>query len=224
MRIGVRVVFAAAIAACAAGCGGGYVFRNPELPPAVLKDSPALLLPVEARGLPGNAQALAAAAAKGALSAVPGSAIDVSPALPSFEAAGLEGTGWEAVSGMFHLLDEHGLFDPAADSAPCGRGLESLHSRLDKLASIAARKFDLRFGPRWLLALGVQGRGKGALEGTLKYRVSAGIYDIQKRRIHTFVFMEDAMADDEKALLRSVEVSARELAAQAIGAAETPAE
>jgi hypothetical protein len=111
---------------------------------------------------------------------------------------------------MFYLLDEHGLFDFKADKTPGGKGLSQIPGKLAKMVEIAAQKFDLRFKPRYLLCLQAQGRGAGLLEGTVKYRILAGLYDLEKDLIHSFEFIHDSMADDPKALRTSLGEAAQE--------------
>ncbi len=220
-----RASFAAVLPALLAlGCGDEYVFRNPELAPAALQASPALLLPVGVRDLPGNGPDLAAAAAKAAAAAAGKSAIDVGASLPSLEAAGLADAAWEALDGMLHAADAHGLYDLSADARPCGKGLETLHGKMAKAAEIAARKFDLRFPPRYVIVLGIQGRGKGVLEGTLRFRATAALYDLQSMRTHTLALLDDVMADDQKALLGAMEDTPAELMGTLLAGAASAAD
>jgi hypothetical protein len=199
-------------AAALAGCAPGYTFRNPDLPPHDLGKGKVLLLPVDVRGLTGKEDTLVARVLEGGRSVFGKRLVDLAPASPSFIAAGLEDLGWETGTGMLYLLDEKELFDFTKDPSPAGRGLAELPAKLARLAGIAQKKFDLAEKPGFLLCLNVQGRGKGVLEGTVKFRLLAGLYSLTAGQIHAFVILHDSTADDPK----TVKTTLRDAAAEAL--------
>jgi hypothetical protein len=212
----------AGLTLAAAGCAPQYTFRNPDLAPADLGSAKVLLLPVDVRGLPGKTDGLDDRVVSGAKKVL--GLIDLRPGRPSFEAASLDDIGWETGTAMLYLLDVRGLYDFTADTEPAGRGLSKLPDRLARLTAVAVKKFDLRFRPRYLLSLCVQGRGKGVLEGTVKFRIAAGVYDLEKRQIHSFSFLHDIMADDRKALETALFESAKEMLHHIVEVAARPQE
>jgi hypothetical protein len=161
-----------------------------------------LVMPVDIHGLKGDKLAQEAALFGGFVAAFRENGVPLQPIKPALEAVGVGNLSWELAEGMFHLASFHNKFDFKEDGGFHGGDskLPLIIEGTAKLVELAAKELKLDFKPKYVTVAHIDGVG-GGLPKTVKYRVIAGIYNVEAGMIDQVIWYEQTTADEEAAIL-----------------------
>jgi hypothetical protein len=192
-------------------CGGSAtIFRRAQAPMVDYNKEKFIVMPVDIHGLPGDKMKLGAALFGGFVGGFGGNGISLQPIKPALEAAGMGNLSWELAHGIYHVVSFHKLYDLKMDKDRAK--LAAIPELVAKLVDLAATNLKLDFKPRFVVMAHIDGKGKGRLPGTLKYRVIGAVYDVQLQKVHAVTYFEKTTA--EKAIMAEMATLGKQLFAE----------
>ena len=192
----------AVIGASMMACTSTKLMVRPGSTPADPGKDKFLIMPVDIHGLKGDKLAKEAALFAGFVAAFQESGVPLQPIKPALEAVGLNNLSWELAEGMYHAVSFHKSFDFKEDAGFHGGNskLPLIIEGTAKLIEVAAENLKLDFKPKYVAVAHIDGVGS-SIPKTVKYRVIAGIYNVEEGKIDQVIWYEQATADEEAAIL-----------------------
>ncbi len=183
-------------------CGGTKVYVRPESPTPDPAADKFLIMPVAIKGLPGDNTAQQAALFGGIVAAFKEQAVPLQPIQPVLEAAGMGNMGEKIADGMYHMVSFHNSYDFSEDAGYHGGNSEYafILDMTAKLVETVAEQLKLDFKPKYSVVAVVESTGS-SLPKTVGYRVIAGVYNLEERKVDRVVWYDTKTADDPAAVL-----------------------
>ncbi|MHC5038077.1 MAG: hypothetical protein ACYTHM_12240 [Planctomycetota bacterium] len=169
---------------------GGVISREDAEPLDLMRDK-FFILPCETWGVftlgidPGT---LSKALFAECIAAFGASGISLEPLKAELKKRRLSAIAHRLAYGAFHMVDFHQAFDMSRDT--CGRGIDEYPLQMAQVAELAKAKLGLPALPKYAFAFALTGLGKDKSEKTLNVRVTACIYDLQAKLVHSCMYFK----------------------------------
>ncbi len=197
-----KTLLTTVIVALTAACSSNTVNVRPGAPAPKAGVDKFIVMPVDIHGLKGDSMAQGAALMGGFIAAFGDTAVPLQPIKPALEAAGLGNISWELAEGMHHLVSTHKVYDFNEDGGFHGGSskLPLIVEGTAKLVELAAEQLELGFSPKYVVVAHIDS-ASSSMPKTIGYRVIAGMYNVEAKKIDRVVWWEKSTADDEAAIL-----------------------
>jgi hypothetical protein len=197
-----RQLALAALFLFVAACGGTKVYTRPNAAPPSPTADKFIIMPVAINGLPGDNLAQQGALFGGVVAAFKDSGVSLQPIQPALEAAGFGSMGATIADGIYHMVSFHESYDFNEDAGFHGGNSEykAILDGTGKLVELVSNELKLDFKPKYVVVSRIDSVGS-SIPKTVKYRVTAGIYNLVDQKVDKALWYETSTADDPAAIL-----------------------
>ncbi|MCP3926914.1 MAG: hypothetical protein GY714_30520 [Desulfobacterales bacterium] len=185
------------------GCGGvkQHIRTDADLP-NFTKDK-IVIMPASTWGLPGDKLAQSAALLGGFVAAFGKQGVSLQPLQPVLEKMGMGSMSWRMARGMYHMVSFHKTYDFKKDVGYHGSSeLPKIIDATAKIISLASKQLKLKFKPKYVAVINVDGYGNWYSFGySKKLRITCGLYNVKTGLVEKVIIKTKSVSSNEAAIL-----------------------